>query len=60
MVGGARVVLNNEEFGNNNQVEQITEQKAKIILQEMYGKDFSEYVFRDACIKSANKKSSRN
>ena len=51
LVGGARVVLNDEEFGNNNQVEQITEQKAKIILQEMYGKDFSEYVFRDACIK---------
>lgn len=40
-----------EEFGNNNQVEHIAEQKAKVVLQEMHGKDFSEYGFRDACIK---------
>lgn len=44
---GARV----SEFGNNNQVEHIAEQKAKVVLQEMHGKDFSEYEFRDACIK---------
>ena len=43
---------NKERFGNNEQVELIAEQKAKAILQEMHGKKFSEYGFRDACIKA--------
>lgn len=47
LISGAGGALNNDGFGNNNQVEQ----KAKVILQEMYGKDFSGYEFRDACIK---------
>ena len=50
-VRGAYGILNNDGFGNNNQVEHIAEQKAKVVLQEMHGKDFSEYGFRDACIK---------
>lgn len=28
------------------------EHKAKVVLQEMHGKDFSEYGFRNACIKA--------
>lgn len=52
LVRGAGGVLNNEGFGNNNQVEHIAEQKSKAVLQEMHGKDFSEYGFRDACIKA--------
>lgn len=51
-VRGAEGILNNDEFGNNNQVEHIADQKAKVVLQEMHGKDFSEYGFRDACIKA--------
>lgn len=51
LVRGAYGILNNDGFGNNNQVEHIAEQKAKVVLQEMHGKDFSEYEFRDACIK---------
>lgn len=51
LVRGAYGILNNDGFGNNNQVEHIAEQKAKVVLQEMHGKDFSEYGFRDACIK---------
>lgn len=52
LVRGAYGILNNDGFGNNNQVEHIAEQKAKVVLQEMHGKDFSEYGFRDACIKA--------
>lgn len=52
LVEGVGAVLNNEGFGNNNQVEHIAEQKSKAVLQEMYGKDFSEYGFRDVCIKA--------
>ena len=52
MLRGAEGVLNNEEFGNNKLVDDIAEKMAKAILQEMHGKDFSEYGFRDACIKS--------
>lgn len=52
LVRGAEGILNNDGFGNNNQVEHIAEQKAKVVLQEMHGKDFSEYGFRDACIKA--------
>ena len=52
LVRGAGDILNNDGFGKNNQVEHIAEQKAKAILQEMHGKDFSEYGFRDACIKA--------
>ena len=44
--------LNNDGFGNNDQVEHIAEHKAKVVLQEMHGKDFSEYGFRNACIKA--------
>lgn len=51
LVRGAYGILNNDGFGNNNQVEHIAEQKAKVVLQEMHGKGFSEYGFRDACIK---------
>ena len=51
LVRGAYGILNNDGFGNNNQVEHIAEQKAIVVLQEMHGKDFSEYGFRDACIK---------
>lgn len=51
LVRGAYGILNNDGFGNNNQVGHIAEQKAKVVLQEMHGKDFSEYEFRDACIK---------
>lgn len=50
LVRGAEGILNNAGFGNNNQVEHIAKQKAKAVLQEMHGKDFSEYGFRDACI----------
>ena len=52
LVRGAGGVLNNDGLGNNNQVEHIAEQKSKAVLLEMYGKDFSEYGFRDACIKA--------
>lgn len=52
LVRGAEGILNNDGFGNNNQVEHIAEQKAKVVLQEMHGKDFSEYGFRDACIQA--------
>lgn len=52
MVEGVGAVLNNEGFGNNKLVDDIAEKTAKAILQEMHGKDFSEYVFRDACIKA--------
>lgn len=52
LVRGAEGVLNNEGFGNNKLVDDIAEKKAKAILQEMQGKDFSEYGFRDACIKA--------
>ena len=41
LVRGAYSILNNDGFGNNNQVEHIAEQKAKVVLQEMHGKDFS-------------------
>lgn len=51
LVRGAEGILNNDGFGNNNQIEHIAEQKAKVVLQEMHGKEFSEYGFRDACIK---------
>lgn len=43
VIRGAYGILNNDGFGNNNQVEHIAEQKAKVVLQEMHGKDFSEY-----------------
>lgn len=49
---GAEGVLNSEGFGNNKQVDDMAEKKAKAILKEMHRKDFSEYGFRDACIKA--------
>lgn len=52
LVRGAGGVLNNEGFGNNKLVDDIAEKMAKVILQEMQGKDFSDYGFRDACIKA--------
>lgn len=52
LVRGAGGVLNNEGFGNNKLVDDMAEKEAKAILREMYGKDFSEYGFRDACIKA--------
>ncbi len=48
-VGGA---LNNGGFGNNKPVDDMAEKTAKNILKDMHGKDFSEYGFRDACIKA--------
>lgn len=52
LVRGTEGVLNSEGFGNNKLVDDIAEQNAKAILKEMHGKDFSEYGFRDACIKA--------
>ena len=52
---GAEGVLNSEGFGNNKQVDDIAEKKVKAILKDMHGKDFSEYGFRDACIKAEMK-----
>lgn len=52
LVRGAGGVLNNERFGNNKLVDDMAEKMAKAILREMHGKDFSEYGFRDACIKA--------
>ena len=52
MLRGAEGALNNEGFGNNKLVDDMAEKKAKVILKEMHGKDFSEYGFRDACIKA--------
>lgn len=52
---GAEGVLNSEGFGNNKQVDDIAEKKARAILKDMHGKDFSEYGFRDACIKAEMK-----
>lgn len=52
LVRGAEGALNSEGFGNNKPVDDIAEKKAKAILQEMHGKDFSEYGFEDACIKA--------
>ena len=49
---GAEGVLNSEGFGNNKLVDDMAEKEAKAILQEMHGKDFSEYGFQDACIKA--------
>lgn len=51
LVRGTEGVLNSEGFGNNKLVDDIAEQNVKVILKEMHGKDFSEYGFRDACIK---------
>ena len=47
-----RGVLNNGGLGNNKLVDDIAGKKAKVILKEMHGKDFSEYGFQDACIKA--------
>ena len=52
LVRGAEGVLNSEGFGNNKLVDDMAEKKTKAILQEMHGKDFSEYGFQDACIKA--------
>ena len=52
LVRGAEGVLNSEGFGNNKLVDDMAEKKTKAILREMQGKDFSEYGFRDACIKT--------
>lgn len=52
LVRAAGGVLNNEGFGNNKLVDDMAEKTAKAVLQEMHGKDFSEYGFRDACIKA--------
>ena len=49
---GAAGALNNEGFGNNKLVDDMAEKEAKAILQEMHGKDFSDYGFQDACIKA--------
>lgn len=45
-------VLNKEGFGNKKLVDDIAEKTAKTVLLEMHGIDFSEYGFRDACIKA--------
>ncbi len=47
---GAEGVLNSEGLGNNKLLDDIAGKKAKTVLQEMYGNDFSEYGFQDACI----------
>ena len=52
LVEGVEGVLNSEGLGNNKLVDDIAGKKAKTVLQEMYGNDFSEYGFRDACIKA--------
>ena len=52
MLRGAEGVLNSKGLGNNKLVDDMAEKTAKVILQEMHGKDFSEYGFRDACIKT--------
>lgn len=52
MFRGAAGALNNEGFGNNKLVDDIAEKTAKVILQEMHGKDFSDYGFQDAYIKA--------
>ncbi len=52
LVRSAGGVLNNEGFGNNKLVDDMAEKTAKAVLQEMHGKGFSEYGFRDACIKA--------
>jgi len=49
---GVEGVLNSEGFGNNKLVDDMAGKKAKIVLKEMYGNDFSEYGFQDACIKA--------
>ena len=49
---GAEGVLNSEGLGNNKLVDDIAGKKAKTVLQEMYGNDFSEYGLQDACIKA--------
>ena len=49
---GAEGVLNSEGLGNNKLLDDIAGKKAKTVLQEMYGNDFSEYGFQDACIKA--------
>ncbi len=49
---GAEGVLNSEGLGNNKLVDDIAGKKAKTVLQEMYGNDFSEYGFQAACIKA--------
>ena len=49
---GAEGVLNSEGLGNNKLLDDIAGKKAKTVLQEMHGKDFSEYGFQDACIKA--------
>lgn len=55
LVRGTEGVLNSEGFGNNKLVDDIAEQNAKAILKEMHRKDFSEYGFRDVCIKAEMK-----
>ena len=45
---GAEGVLNGEGFGNNKLIDEMAGKKAKIVLKEMYGNDFSEYGFQDA------------
>ncbi len=52
LVRGVGGVLNSEGLGNNKLVDDIAGKKAKTVLQEMYGNDFSEYGFQDACIKA--------
>lgn len=52
LLRGAEGVLNNDGFGNNKLVDDMAEKTAKNILKDMHGKDFSEYGFRDACIKA--------
>ena len=46
-----RGVLTSEGLGNNKLLDDIAGKKAKTVLQEMYGNDFLEYGFQDACIK---------
>lgn len=41
-----------DKAGCRSESELYAKQKAKAVLQEMYGMDFSEYGFRDACIKA--------
>ena len=52
MFRGAEGVLNSEGLGNNKLVDDMAEKEAKAILQEMHGKDFSDYGFQDAYIKA--------
>lgn len=52
LFSGTEGVLNSEGLGNNKLVDDMAGKKAKAVLQEMYGKDFSDYGFQNARIKA--------